>query len=94
MIPLNSRWHVLARFCAIAALLNLSTDATFTETYLIIKGNLTELEHYLLEVQVIIQSDSNESLKVFGGCTIKEINMGSAPAHMTMLPNIWHCTTS
>ena len=54
------RSHLL-KWRAIAASLELSTDATLAETRLIVEGKLTELGHEPIGVQVIL-SDTDETL--------------------------------
>ena len=66
------KWH------AIAASLDLSTDATLTETRVIVEGKLTELGHELVGVQAIL-SDIDKSLLylVDEGGIIKTVNMSA-----------------
>ena len=66
---------------AIAASLKLSTDATLSETRLIVEGKLTELGHEPIGLQVVL-SDSEDSVMylVEEGGIIKRVNM---TAHVT-----------
>ena len=80
-LPLNSKRLNLNKWRAIAASLELLTDATLAETRLIVEGKLTELGHEPVGVQVVL-SDSEESVLylVDEGGIIKKIDM---TAHMT-----------
>ena len=77
-LPLNSKCLNLVKWHAIAASLDLSTDATLTETCVIVEGKLTELGHEPVGVQAIL-SDTDKSLLylVDKGGIIKTVNMSA-----------------
>ena len=80
-LPLNSKRLNLHKWRAIAASLELSTDATLSETRLIVEGKLTELGHEPIGVQVVL-SDGEDSVMylVDEGGIIERVDM---TAHVT-----------
>ena len=80
-LPLNSKRLNLYKWQAIAASLELSTNATLTKTRVIVEGKLTKLGHEPIGVQVVL-SDSEESVLylVNEGGIIKRVDM---IAHVT-----------
>ena len=77
-LPLNSKRLNLVKWCTNAASLDLSTDATLTETCIIVEGKLTELGHETVGVQVIL-SDNDKTLLylVDIGGIIKTMNLSA-----------------
>ena len=75
-LPLNSKRLNLNKWQAIAESLGLSTNATLTETCLIVEDKLTELGHDPIGVQVVL-SDSEDSVLylVYEEGIIKRIDM-------------------
>ena len=61
-LPLNSKQLNLLKWRAIAASFELSSDATLTETRVIVEGKLSELGHDPFAVQVILSENDDTVL--------------------------------
>ena len=60
-LPLNSKQLDLHKWQAITGSLQLSTDATLSDTRLIVEGKLTELGYEPIDVQMVL-SDGEDSI--------------------------------